>query len=242
MIYSSMKPMPYVYICVQKYTGNFYIGYRERNVSIGVPSSDDLGILYFTSGVIKKEDFHNYEYYILAEFFDPIEAYWHEQLLIKEHWDNPNLLNKQYYDRDSSRGLFRHTGKTSGFTGRKHTDETKKKMSVPLTNEQKHKISEKLSGENHPNFGKKFSDETKQKISKSREKYKGKDHPCFGKSRSDETKKKLSIANSGKVISEETKQKMRDAASSRPPQSEESRRKRSDTLKAYWASKRHEDT
>jgi group I intron endonuclease len=51
-------------------------------------------------------------------------------------------------------------------TGKKHSGETKKK------------ISEKMSGENHPQYGKKHSGETKKKISEKRSgKMSGKNHP-----------------------------------------------------------------
>ena len=55
-----------------------------------------------------------------------------------------------------------------------------------------------VKGRVSPNKGKKFSEETKQKISKSNK----------GKKFSEETKQKISKSNKGKKFSEETKQKM----------------------------------
>jgi hypothetical protein len=36
-IYTSDKAMPYVYMCINKYTGAFYIGYRAKNAKLGKP-------------------------------------------------------------------------------------------------------------------------------------------------------------------------------------------------------------
>jgi len=67
-------------------------------------------------------------------------------------------------------------GKRNAMYGRKHTDESIKKMCVAqsgkvISEEQKRKISKnhaRLSGVNHPNFGKKASEETKQKMRQNR--------------------------------------------------------------------------
>lgn len=160
-----IKSLPYVYCCIHKETKQVYFGYRERNVKFDRRAEDDLGKYYFTSGVIKKYNFINYDFWVIAEFFDPIDAYWFEQELIKERWGDPLLLNKSFYDKETSKGMFRHTGKTKGFTGRRHTEETKRKMSVPLTEEAKKKISAKVAGKNHPNYGKTLKPETTKKQS-----------------------------------------------------------------------------
>ena len=55
--------------------------------------------------------------------------------------------------------------KTKGFSGRKHTEEAKKK------------ISEKVAGKNNPRYGVKLSQETKNKISQNRAPKFGKDNP-----------------------------------------------------------------
>ena len=86
------------------------------------------------------------------------------------------------------------SGKNNPMYNKKHTEETRRKISKkmkgkppwnkgkPLSEETKRKISEKMKGENHPNWGKKRSEETKKKISKGNK----------GKKRSEENKKKLS--------------------------------------------------
>ena len=83
--------------------------------------------------------------------------------------------------------------------GRKHTEETKQKL------------SELNKGENHPQFGKPLSDETKLKLSQARkgvpkseqhkqkmsERMQGENHPQFGKPVSDETKLKITLSTRG---------------------------------------------
>lgn len=96
--------------------------------------------------------------------------------------------------------------------GKKHTNESRKKMSDA------HK--DKMCGENHPMYGKHHTDESKQKISESlKDRFCGDKNPFFGKKHSKETKEKISEShiglhmgeknhNYGKNFSEETRSKM----------------------------------
>ena len=93
--YSSDKAVPYVYICTHKETNQFYIGYREANVKLNRPSHLDLPE-YKTSSTTIRPDFHDYTWTIVAEFFDPSDAYTFEQHLIFDNWKNPLLLNGHY--------------------------------------------------------------------------------------------------------------------------------------------------
>ena len=81
------------------------------------------------------------------------------------------------------------SGENHPMFGKKHTEETKQKMS------EAHK-------------GKKHTEETKQKMSDS---HKGENSPMYGKKHSEEVKQKMSEAHKGKKLSEETKQKMSEA-------------------------------
>jgi len=81
------------------------------------------------------------------------------------------------------------SGENSPRWGRKHSEKTKKKMSMA-------KIGK---------LGKKHSEESKQKMSAAR---KGENNPMWGMKHSEETKKKISETNKGKKHSEETKRKM----------------------------------
>jgi hypothetical protein len=92
-IYASEKSLSYVYICTNKHTKQFYIGYREGNVKKNLPSHIDFP-QYKTSSTTVKNNFSNYDWIILAEFFYPNDAYLFEQELIRENWDNPLILNK----------------------------------------------------------------------------------------------------------------------------------------------------
>ena len=94
-IYSSDKAVPYVYICTHKETNQFYIGYRMRNVKLNKPSHLDLP-KYKTSSTTIRPDFSNYNWTIVAEFFDSSHAYTFEQQLICDNWENPLLLNEHY--------------------------------------------------------------------------------------------------------------------------------------------------
>lgn len=180
---TTYKTLPYVYICYHKDTRHFYIGYREGNK---VPSSQDLP-LYKTSSKQVKPNFDQYEWQILAEFFDSDDAYNFEQFLIYENWDNPLLINKSCY-HNKRQFRKRMDGSNNSMYGKNHNEETKQKM------------SEKAVG-NKRRLGKRHSEETKQKMSEAHS----------NKSLSDEHKLKLSLVGKSKTFSEETKQKMKDA-------------------------------
>jgi hypothetical protein len=78
----STKPaLPYVYRCVERDTGNFYIGYRFKNI---VPAEDDFGKEYFTSNEYVKNNFEKFDYEIVAEFPDRKSAFAYETQLIRE--------------------------------------------------------------------------------------------------------------------------------------------------------------
>jgi hypothetical protein len=134
-IYHSQKPMPYVYMCVHKETGKFYIGYREHNVKLGMSSDQDFP-KYKTSSKIIKPFFDEYNWHV-AEFFDGTDAYNYEQQLIFENWSNPLLLNRQHrYLAFPSFKLVSHTDETKEklskiFKGRKLTDEHRSKLRGP---------------------------------------------------------------------------------------------------------------
>lgn len=93
MTYPSSLAKPYVYQCVHKVTGEFYIGFRERNVKLNRFSHNDLPI-YRTSSKYVKSSFEEFDWIILAEFAEADDAYYFEQSLIYENWKNPLLLNR----------------------------------------------------------------------------------------------------------------------------------------------------
>ena len=101
--------------------------------------------------------------------------------------------------------------------GKKHSEETKKKMSEsakgrkpwntdkPLSDDHKKKISKSTKGKNNPNWGNKHSEETRRKISKNNARY------WQDKERSEETKRKIAESHKGYKHTNEAKKKMSDA-------------------------------
>lgn len=86
----------------------------------------------------------------------------------------------KFYNTFGDNGYNRTAG-GKGFNGRKHSKETKEKLSVLNKG--------KISGEKHPMFGRKHSQETKDKISaiKKIRFNRGKNNPFFGKKHSKDT-------------------------------------------------------
>lgn len=129
---------------VHKETNQFYFGYQYANK---VPSSKSLGKIYFTSSkIISKLGFQNFNYIIIAEFFDPLSAYKFEQLLISENFHNPLILNKSY-----------HTDDNSAFG--------------PVTENTRQNMKNAQLNRYSKNPAKKRSEESKQKSSKSRKRF-----------------------------------------------------------------------
>lgn len=95
-IYTSEQIRPYVYILTNKIDNTFYIGSRYSN-TLQQPSHIDITKYQSSSKIIKQLGFDNFNYIILAEFFDGNSAYDFEQQLIYEHWDNPLLLNQSCF-------------------------------------------------------------------------------------------------------------------------------------------------
>lgn len=187
-------------MCVHKTTGQFYIGYREKNVYLNRTSDVDLP-LYRTSSKYINPMFEEYDWHIVAEFVNGVSAYDFEQELIKEYWNNELLLNRQYHTKQDTR--FRNHG---------HSDETKKKI--------KEANSGKFLTENHKNNISKSKKGKKRPI-RTEEHCKNISLAKTGSKRqppSEETRKKLRLAFKGKKLgspSDETRRKMSEAAKRR---------------------------
>lgn len=197
-IYTSEKVLPYVYMGVHKETGQFYFGFRGANKN---PSTEDLGTKYFTSSKkVKELGFDNFNWTILAEFFEHEDAFAFEQQSISETFTSLDSLNKfsiilkKWSPVSSNNGMFgsKRVGEDNPFFGKKHSDESKAKMSKQRKGRTK---------ENHPGVarmaksksGKKPSEETKIKY-KLRPITKG----FSGRNHSDESKAKMSKSRTGK--------------------------------------------
>ena len=141
--------------------------------------------------------------------------------------------------------LFDNSGTNNPFYGRKHSEETRKKL------------SEAVKGTNNPNYGKKFSEEHRKNLSEaqtgrkhSEETRKKLSEAAKGRKHSEETKKKISKARKGKKLSEETRKRMSEATKGKNNPmygrklSEEAKKKiakaSSVRKKAYWQAQTEE--
>ena len=208
------KPLPYVYICTHKETKEYYIGYRYKNT---IPSYQDLPI-YRTSSKKVKDRFDEFEYAIIAEFFNKEDAYLFEQTLIKDHFDDPQCLNQTHF----------HGHKM--FT--KHSRETKEKIRKALTGRKRPPFTEEAKvnmaiARKNRNFQLVHSEVTKQKM---RDAHIGRIYP----EASEEKKLAISAANKGKKRTHEQCLRIAQACQNRGPRgprSEETKRKIAETLR-----------
>ena len=113
--------------------------------------------------------------------------------------------------------LFDISGTNNPMYGRKHSEETRKKLSE--VNKGKKHSEESRKKLSEVNKGKKHSEESKKKMSEVQK----------GKKVSEETRKRMSEAHKGKKHSEETRKRMSEANKGRK-HSEESKKK----MRAYW--------
>lgn len=158
-----MKTNAYVYKITNKITNEFYIGYRYKNQVLNIDPENDLWINYFTSSTkikseIQKHGTDSFYTEILFTDIDSLLCWKQEQILIKDNWDNPLLLNGKYHDPESNVEIFRRTMLLS--------DESRLKMSVagkgrPKSAEHRKKIA-------IANTGKPQSVEKCRKISEAR--------------------------------------------------------------------------
>lgn len=99
------------------------------------------------------------------------------------YWQQEDFLNRM---SEVTRG------KNNGMYGRKHTEESKKKMSENSKG--------KFCGEDSPHWGKPKSEETKKKISEARKgkgkrSLRGENNPMYGKTHSKEAREKIAESN-----------------------------------------------
>ena len=194
---------PYVYRLDHPTTNEFYIGFRSANK---VPSEQDLGFKYFTSAPKVKSIFNEFKINIIAEFFNPDDAYDHEQYLIYCNLGNPLMLNRMCHYKSK----YRYTT-----AGTPHSEETKTKMKdaaknrAPVTDETRERLSIALKGKKHRTR----TDEHKKNLSivaqnRSEEEKQRWATIRTGISHSDETKAKISMTNKGHIVTDETKAKI----------------------------------
>ena len=105
----------YVYRLEYKPTGQFYYGYRKANIWYKRMPIDDFWIHYFSSSkiveaIINKYGTTDFDHDIIFESTDTEEVYRLEQEIIKQHIDNPLILNKRYMDENTK--LFSSTSES----------------------------------------------------------------------------------------------------------------------------------
>lgn len=155
--------LSYVYKLIHKQTNEFYFGMRFGNIRLNRKSEDDLGIHYqSSSNLVKLRGFENFDYYILAEFFEVSDAFNFEQELIKEHLKHPLCLNQYVAFNNETMFHYTNAGKT------KENDPGILKMSKNLsgrtkeTHESVAKTWRKMKGRKRPNISKHLKGRTKE--------------------------------------------------------------------------------
>ena len=176
-----------IYIHRNKINNKLYIGQTCQTPE----KRWDNGRGYKTSerfyNAIQKYGWNNFEHIILYTNLSLEQANQIEQQLIK----NLHTTDPQYGYNITKGGKNFH-----------HSEETKRKIGeanhialqgTKWTQEHRQLISKMFMGEGNPFYGKHHTEETKEKISKSRKgKRAGEQHPFYGKHHTEETKEKIS--------------------------------------------------
>lgn len=242
-----------------------YVGITTREITIRW-QEHKLGLTSkFIRNIVKKHGPNVLKFYHIISFFTKtafLDAKNEEISQIAKFRNKGIKLFNQTDGGDGALGYKHPAGMFAGpnnpFFGKKHSEESIEKMrnarkGKKQSVESNKKRSETLSGSNNPFFGKKHSEETKKKISKKNK----------GKKASNELKKKLSISQKlsyekkrqngtikqsplkGKKRSQEsiekykkTRQQMKESGYKQASHSEESNKKRSESLKRTFKLKR----
>lgn len=174
-----------VYKILNLITNEYYIGVHKTSN----PNDSYMGSGILIRKAIKDFGLENFQKEILFSYEEKKDAYDKEKELLV------NLLNDNLCLNLSEGGVG-----GSNFAGKKHSEETKKKISLALKGKLKGPMSQSMKENlSIKNKGKKLSEETKEKIRQSKmflseEAKKNISQARIGKKHSEETKKKLSIA------------------------------------------------
>lgn len=184
----------YVYKVTNIITNQFYYGSRTENVRKERLPEDDLWKYYFTSSsrvklMIEEYGLASFDVEIVFKDTDYDKCFWEEQRLIKEHKENPLILNRAHIDP--------LTGKKSLGTHNESSEERASRIK---------KMRENKKGRFNSNghYGMKHTDETRAKMREAQAK--------IGYTHSEEVREKMK----GRIVSDETRQKAREALKGRP--------------------------
>jgi hypothetical protein len=111
----------YVYKIRHISTGHYYFGFRRAHIKANRTPEQDFLTYYYTSSeillsMIREYGINQFECAIIYQDTNTEEGFWYEQDLIKEHWGDPLLLNRQYRDRKTCKGIFLLEKRPGGVT------------------------------------------------------------------------------------------------------------------------------
>ena len=201
----SAKYLSYTYLIGWTEHDTWYYGVRTANKH---EPENDLWVHYFTSSKLVSEfrKLHGEPDVIQVDktFDDNRKAYFYEveklhefDVLNESKWLNQKIGgSRQMTDAERKNLSMKYSGEGNPFYGKKHTDETKAKMSLArkqriISKETREKLSKSISGERNPFYGKKHTDEAKAKMRLEWQKRRLKGIPFHSK----ETRQRISEAS-----------------------------------------------
>jgi hypothetical protein len=178
IIYTSEKVLPYVYKAVHKETNEFYIGYRGGK-GLKIPSHLDI-LKYRSSSKLVKPRAHEFNWIILAEFFNAIDAFEFEQSLIEENWNNPKILNKCIACKKFTKTNIAHSDESKSKISKAQKEHWKNMSEEQFTAifEKRAKAWDEKTQEEKATFGKRKSDIWKRKTPEEMEDFSKKMSEC----------------------------------------------------------------
>ena len=196
----SAKYLSYTYFMRWSAHDKQYYGVRTANKC---EPENDLWHEYQSSSDDTKEFIEKHGkpdiMYVDKTFDDPEKARDYEVKILQE---NDVVNDDRWLNKNDRRAPPILSGEKNGFYGKKHSKETRQKISK--------KMKGKLVGEKNPFYGKTHSPEVRQKISEANT---GENNVMYGKELPLEHRQKISKALTGKPKSEEHKRKLSEAGS-----------------------------
>ena len=187
-----------VYKIVNTVNGKIYIGKHSTKD----PYDDYMGSGVRILQAIKKYGLENFTKEILFCYNCEENAFLKEAEIVNEEFikseNTYNVVLGGYMNNGS------WCGKNAPMYGKKHTKETKEKLSKAHKGKQTGKNNPMygMFGEKNPFYGRKHTKETKEKLSKAAKERKGSKNPYYGKTHTKEAKDKISKAKCGKCSGE----------------------------------------